>query len=72
MPKTARNTKEGSYLVNTACGGIVDLAALVEALESGRLKRAGLVALPIEPDIDAWVRESEKVGAAATWCAARQ
>lgn len=34
--------REGSYLINTARGGLVDEEALVNALKSGKLKGAGL------------------------------
>jgi C-terminal binding protein len=39
----------GSYLVNTARGGVVDYTALVDALASGHLAGAGIDVLPLEP-----------------------
>jgi phosphoglycerate dehydrogenase-like enzyme len=44
-----KSMKRGSYLVNTARGGVVDLDDLVEVLESGHLDAVGIDVLPAEP-----------------------
>ncbi|PLS19855.1 2-hydroxyacid dehydrogenase [Neptunicoccus cionae] len=41
--------KQGSYLVNTSRGGIIDEAAMIAALENGQLAGAGLDVFSTEP-----------------------
>lgn len=44
--------KDGSCLINTARGDLVEQEALVAALESGKLAGAGLDVYPDEPNVD--------------------
>lgn len=53
--------KPGSYLINTARGGIVDHDALAEALREGRLAGAGLDVYPHEPQVPSALLDLENV-----------
>ena len=53
--------KPGSYLINTARGGIVDHDALAAGLRSGHLAGAGLDVYPAEPRVPEALLEIENV-----------
>lgn len=52
--------KDGVYFVNTARGAIADEHALIDALESGKVRRAGLDVFDGEPNIHPYFLESDK------------
>ena len=53
--------RDGVFLVNTARGAIVDEEALIQALESGKVQRAGLDCFSSEPKINQYFMTSGKV-----------
>jgi len=52
-----RMMREGSYLINTSRGDIVEGPALLRVLKEGRLAGAGLDVFHIEPPADGWEKE---------------
>ncbi len=53
--------RDGVFLVNTARGAIINEEALIAALESGKVARAGLDVFSSEPNINPYFTRSDKV-----------
>ncbi|KAJ5199416.1 D-isomer specific 2-hydroxyacid dehydrogenase NAD-binding [Penicillium cf. griseofulvum] len=53
--------KNGVFLVNTARGAVIDEEALIAALESGKVQRAGLDVFVNEPSPNPYFLQSDKV-----------
>jgi lactate dehydrogenase-like 2-hydroxyacid dehydrogenase len=59
--KSLSQCKKGVFVINTSRGPVIDERALVEALETGQVKRAGLDVFEREPKIEKELLESENV-----------
>jgi glyoxylate reductase len=60
-PTTFAQCKKGVFVINTSRGPVIDEKALVQALENGQVKRAGLDVFELEPQITAGLVTNENV-----------
>lgn len=51
----------GGYVINTARGGLIDLEALADALETGQIQAAGLDVVDPEPLVNERIRKHPQV-----------
>jgi D-3-phosphoglycerate dehydrogenase len=56
--KELANMKDGAILMNAARGTVIDIPALVQALESGKLRGAAIDVFPVEPKSNTELFES--------------
>ncbi|KAK4687541.1 hypothetical protein P7C73_g2585, partial [Tremellales sp. Uapishka_1] len=59
--KAFSKMKDGVFIVNTARGAVIDEQALIRALKSGKVCRAGLDVWTVEPCRESWLFTSPKV-----------
>jgi lactate dehydrogenase-like 2-hydroxyacid dehydrogenase len=52
--------KDGVFFINTSRGPVVDEDALIVAIESGKVRRAGLDVFKKEPEINEYFKKSER------------
>lgn len=52
--------QDGVFIVNTARGAVIDEAALVRAMQSGKVLRCGLDTFEEEPKVHPWLAESNR------------
>jgi glyoxylate reductase len=60
-PSTFAQCKKGVFIVNTSRGSVIDERALVPALATGQVKRAGLDVFEREPQIEKELVENDNV-----------